>query len=265
MRKYCFILLLFLLSGYANAQFLFSESFVTIPLDTSRKTAGMISGRFNQQTQKYIVTQIGSRFEFARRLNKVHVLTLAGNFQVVRNGNENVLTGGYVFGRFRNRITRKIFPEYMAQYQWFESRGLEQKFAITANMRYRFVRTEKLTLAAAMGFVGEYEKWNYSGVPDEKLPTNTNPKEVFNPRFNSYVSYDQIISDQINVNASVYYMHRLDFELSRKRLGFFTRMNFKFTNHISYAVTIKLMHDYQPIVPVSPTWYIFTNEVVFNF
>ena len=84
-----------LFASFAKGQFLFSESFVTIPLDTTKKTAGMISGSFNQQTQKNIVTQIGSRFEFAHRLKGVHVLTLAGNFQVVRNGNENVLSGGY--------------------------------------------------------------------------------------------------------------------------------------------------------------------------
>lgn len=254
-----------LLVWSAHAQFLFTESFVLIPLDTSKKYAGSIAGSFSQQTQKYVVTQIGSRVELAQRINRLNVLTLAGNFQVVRNGGETILSGGYAFARYRSHIERNLYPEYTAQYQWFEVRGLEQKFATTANMRYRFIRNEKLSLAAAAGISMEYEKWGYSGVKDENLPANTNPREVFNPRFNSYISYDHNISEWMNLDMAIYYQFRTDTQLSRKRLGAHTRMNLRLTEHLTYALTLKIMGDYEPIVPVDVLWYNFTNELVFTF
>ncbi len=249
----------------AKAQFLFSESFVMIPLDTAKKYAGTISGSFSQQTQKYVVTQLGSRVELAQRINKVNVLTLAGNFQMVRNGGENILSGGYAYARFRERINRQLYPEFTAQFQWLEARGLEQKFATTANMRYRFIRNEKLAVAAAAGLVMEYEKWGYSGVRDENLPANTNPKEVFNPRFNSYISYNHKISEMMNLDMAMYYQFRTDSNFSRKRLGAHSRLNLKLTETISYALTLKLMNEYEPVVPIDKVWYHYTNELVLYF
>jgi hypothetical protein len=257
-----FICLLFH-SSYA--QFIFPESFIMMPLDTSKKYAGTISGAFSQQTQEFVVTQLNSRIELAKRIQSVNVFTVAGNFQVVKNGPETVLSGGYVFARYRDRINRKVFPEYMLQYQWLEARGLEQKIASTANMRYRFIRTESLSLAAACGLLLEYEKWNFSAVRENDLPAETNDIEVYNPRFNSYISYDHDLGDRMNIDMAVYYQFRLDEKLSRKRLGMHSRLNIKLTNKLNYAVTIRLMDDMQPIVPVDPLWYNFSNELVLVF
>jgi len=257
--------ILCMLHQSSNAQFIFPESFIMMPLDTSKKYAGTISGAFSQQTQEYVVTQLNSRIELAKRIQTVNIFTIAGNFQIVRNGPETVLSGGYIFGRYRDRTNRKLHPEYMLQYQWLEARGLEQKIASTANMRYRFVRTENLSLAAAFGILMEYEKWNFSAVREKNLPAETNDVEVLNPRFNSYISYDHDLGDRLNIDMAVYYQFRLDDKLSRKRIGLHSRLNIKLTNKLNYAVTIRLMDDRQPIVPVDPLWYNFSNELVLAF
>ena len=257
--------LLCMLHQSSIAQFIFPESFIMMPLDTSKKYAGTIAGAFSQQTQEFVVTQLNSRIELAKRIHTLNVLTVAGNFQIVRNGPETVVSGGYVFARYRDRINRKFFPEYMIQYQWMEARGLEQKIASTANMRYRFLRTESISLAAALGFLMEYEKWNFSAVREKDLPAETNDIEVYNPRFNSYISYDHDLGDRMNIDMAVYYQFRLDEKLSRKRLGLHSRLNIKLTNKLNYAVTIRLMDDRQPIVPVDPLWYNFSNELVLAF
>lgn len=258
-------MLVMLSSASVYAQFLFPESFVMIPLDTNRRYAGIISGSFSSQTQKLIVNQLNTRGELATRLKGNNILTFAQNFQLVRNGTETVLSGGYVFVRFRNNISHHLYPEYTGQYQWLEVRGLLQKVALTSNLRYNMIRTDKLVLGAAAGIVMEYEKWGYDGVPDERLPANTNPKEVYNPRFNSYISYDHAIADRVSLDMAVYYQVRTDRQLSRPRLGSHSRVNFKINSHLVYSVTLRLMEDFEPVVPVDPLWYNFSNEIALTF
>ncbi len=248
-----------------HAQFLFTESFVLIPIDTQKHYAGTISGSFSSQTQKETVNQIAARAELAMRLKGHHVLTVANNLQIITNGNQTILSGGYLFARFRQDISRSLYPEYYAQYQWLESRGLEQKFAITANLRKRIYRDEKLTLATAAGFMFEYEKWNFEGVKTENLPANTNPRETFNPRFNWYFSYEQFINNQIVINSGLYYFLRTSFVESLPRIGFHGRFGYKITKNLRYNLNLRTMYDYEPIVPVSKLWYTFTNELVYNF
>jgi len=248
-----------------SAQFLFTESFILIPVDTQKHYAGNISGSFSSQTQKETVNQIAARAELAIRLKGNNILTVANNLQIITNGNQTILSGGYLFARFRKDISRSFYPEYFAQYQWLESRGLEQKFAITANIRKRIYRDEKLTLATAVGFMFEYEKWNFEGVKAENLPVNTNFRETYNPRFNWYFSYEQSLNEQIIINAGIYYFIKTNFNQPLPRIGLHTRFGYRLTKNLRYNLNLRAMNDYQPIVPVSNLWYSFNNELVYNF
>ncbi|MES2382039.1 MAG: hypothetical protein V4538_13415 [Bacteroidota bacterium] len=246
------------------SQFLFPEGFVLIPLDTNQHYAGSFAGSFSSQTQKEVVNQFSGRAEVAIRLKK-NILTLANNTQIITNGNTTVISGGYLFARFRKDITRSLYPEYFAQYQWLEARGLQSKISGTANMRKRIYRDTTLSLAAGAGFLLEYEKWNYDGVPTERLPLNTNPVEVINPRFNCYFSYDHFINNTITIDAAVYYYLRVLPSFSNPRLGAHTRFGYRINKNLSYNLTLRVMNDYNPVVPVNELWYNFINELVFNF
>lgn len=263
------IILVFTLFSWSNvcAQFIFPESFVMIPIDTARKHVGLISASFNSQTQKNIVTQIGTKLEFAMRVKQENILTMAGNFEFVQNGQQRILSGGYLFSRFRDRISRRLHPEFMAQYQWFEVRGMEHKFALTSNGRFRIMRNKKITLATAAGLLLEFEKWGYTGVRDEAL-VNINdktPVNVWNPRFNMYFSYDHLINDKIELDMALHYFVRLDPEVHRTRYGGHSRVRFNISKHLSYRMMLKMMYEVQPVVPIQPLWYQIFNEIVFVF
>lgn len=238
-----------------------------IPIDTNKKYAGNVSGIFNSQTQRYVVNQYGARSEFAHRIKGVNVITIAGSFDLITNGPQRVLSGGYLFTRFRDRINRKLHPEFMGQYQWFEVRGIEHKVALTTNYRYRFFRNDKLTLATSAGFMMEYEKWGFSGVQPEILAgiTNRSPVEIWNPRFNWYFSYDHQLNERVSLDIATYYNIRLDPNEGRRRLGYHARINLRITDHLTYRTYMRYMHDYQPVVPVTPYWFNFNNELVYTF
>ncbi len=248
-----------------KAQFLFTESFVMIPIDTQRLYIGNIVGGFSSQSQKETVNQIAVRAELALRLKKHRVLTIANNMQVITYGNQKLLSGGYLFARFRNDISRSLYPEYFAQAQWLETRGLEQKFALTANIRKRIFRDKTLTLATAAGLLFDYEKWNFNGVKTENTPNNTNSKYTYNPRFNWYFSYDHQINETININAGLYYFLRTSFSSPCPRIGSHIRFSYIINKNLRLNLNLKSMYEYQPIVPVSNLWYIFNNELAFTF
>jgi hypothetical protein len=255
------------LSIDAWAQFIFPETFIMIPIDTNRKNAGVISGTFSSQTQKEVVNQFGLSSEFAHRFRNNNIFTIAENFSLLLNGDDVVVSGGYVFARFRPNISREIYPEYMLQYQWREARGLEHKVAATCNARYRFYRDEKITLAFAAGGIMEYEKWNFTAVPDKTLETitNTTPVDVYNLRLNGYISYDHEINSRVKLDIGAYLNFRPDPSLFRTRYGMHALCSFKITNNLEYRVNIRTMYEVQPVVPVTNLWYQFFNALVLNF
>lgn len=262
----CFFGGIFLLLPYnSKSQFLFTESFVLIPVDTAKLYAGNISGSFSSQSQKEIVNQLTARAELAIRLKNNNIFTLANNLQIITNGGQTILSGGYLFTRFRKNITRSLYPEYYIQYQWLEARGLEQKWALTANYRKRIYRDENLNLATAAGILLEYEKWNFEGVKTENLPLNTNPISVFNPRFNWYFSYEQKIGEQFFINSGLYYFVKPNFNNAMPRIGAHARFGYKITKNLRYNLNLRTMYEYQPVVPVNNWWYNFNNELVYVF
>jgi hypothetical protein len=264
--RFFFVLNLFLGFNYQiKAQFLFTESFLLIPLDTNKHYVGRVAGSFSSQTQKEVVNQFAARAELVTRLKNNNILTFANNFQVLTNGGQTVLSGGYLFARFRKNIIRSLYPEYYAQFQWLESRGLESKFALTANLRQRIYRDDIMTLATAAGVLLEYEKWNFDGVKTQDLPINTNPITTYSPRFNWYLSYENRITENIHINTAIYYFLRLSFAESLPRLGMHCRLDFKINSHLTYNLNLKTMYEYQPIVPVNNLWYNINNELVYTF
>ncbi len=268
MCKWLLLLILFCYwSARVSAQFIFPESFVMIPIDTNRKNAGVISGSFSSQTQKVVVNQFALSSEFAHRFINNNIFTIAENFSLLLNGDETIVSGGYVFARFRPKINRQVYPEYMLQYQWREARGLEHKVAATCNARYRFYRDEKITLAFAAGGIMEYEKWNFTAVPDKTLETitNTTPVDVYNLRLNGYISYDHEINSRVKLDIGAYLNFRPDPTLFRTRYGMHALCSFRITKNLEYRVNLRTMYEVQPVVPVTNLWYQFFNALVLNF
>jgi hypothetical protein len=253
--------------GQTYAQFLFPESYIILPIDTNKRNAGVIGGSFKSHTQKRVITEYQANSEFAHRFTHNNILTVVSNIGLIRNGEQTILSGGYVFTRYRHHISRNFYPEYMVQYQWMEVRGLEHKVAVTYNWRYRFIRTENTRLAIAGGLMGEYEDWSYRGVPEERLvlEPNTDNINVFNPRFNGYLSYDQQISERATLDMALYYNVRMFSPLLRTRYGAHAAVRVKISKHLQFRSLLRIMNDLQPVVPVTNWWHQFNNELVLSF
>ncbi|MBL7995797.1 hypothetical protein JNM05_10545 [bacterium] len=131
------------------AQILYPESF-TVILDTTKTIKGSITPELQIQTQKKLLVEISNLADLAMRFGE-NSITLANKIEFTKFGREKLLSGGYVYGKFRNDLDARLVLEYYSQVHWAEARGLERKYAAGAGARIRIVRTNKTGIFAGTG------------------------------------------------------------------------------------------------------------------
>lgn len=256
--------LLMCLPGITRAQIIYSESFVLTPPDSTQPYRGSVSGSFMSQKQKDIFFQLNQRADFAMRIKHASII-LANNFDIIRNGNQTVLSGGFAYAKLRRFVERNIMPEYFAQYQWFDIRGLDQRMVLGSNLRFKILHTKTDAFYVATGAMLEYEKWNYNAVPEHRLPVSRTPQEVLAPKWNIYASFDHDLTKNILLDAGFYYQTRMLPAFEYTRIANHLRIGWKVNKHIMLSGVIRVIYEYKPIVPVDPWWYRVSNELTYRF
>jgi hypothetical protein len=257
-------LLCLIASWQTNAQIIYSESFVLTPPDSAQPYRGSVSGSFMSQKQKDVFFQLNQRADFAMRIKHASLI-VANNFDIIRNGDETVLSGGFAYAKLRRFVERKAMPEYFAQYQWFDIRGLDQRMVLGANMRFRLLHSRTDAFYVAAGAMLEYEKWNYTAVPDHRLPASRTPEEVLAPKWNVYASFDHDITKNILLDVGLYYQTRILPAFEYTRIANHLRVGWKVNRHIMLSGVIRVIYEYKPIVPVDTWWYRVSNELTYRF
>ncbi len=135
---------------------------------------------------------------------------MANKIEFNRFGSDVFLSGGYLFMKYKNNLDRHLVLEYYGQVHWAEARGMERKYAGGVNARLKIIKKPKTGLFAGIGPFYEFERWNYNGVPDEKLPINVAPIDTLNVKIGSYISFKHWIFEKIYLDLSVYHQSRFD-------------------------------------------------------
>lgn len=165
-----------------NAQILYTESFNVI-LDTSKTVKGSFMPSFRYRNVKKEFIEISNTADISFRHNN-HALTLANKLEYTLYGNENLMSGGYVYVEYLNIQDRLWAIEPYIQIHWQETRGLEQKYAGGTNLRLRVIAQPGTGIFAGLGALYQYERWNYSGVPESiPLPPTTPDTNPSTSRF----------------------------------------------------------------------------------
>ena len=109
------IIVLFALSLplMANAQLLFPESFVVI-FDTTRHFKGSVSPSLEIKTQRQLYLEVTNRADMAFRF-KNHGITVANKFELTRDGSETILSGGFIYGKFKTFYDNPFVLEHYAR------------------------------------------------------------------------------------------------------------------------------------------------------
>lgn len=263
MRRTAVLLLISCLSFVATGQILHTEAFSVI-LDTNKIVKGSIIPDFKWQNQKENLLEFENLTNISFRI-KNNALTIANKIEASRFGTENILSGGYLYLEYRRIFDKRFAIEPFMQTHWSEARGLESKYAVGVNMRFRIFVSESIGFFMGSGPFYEYEKWNYNGVPDEKLPTDRTAIITSYTKSGSYVSIKWFTSQDFDFDFSIYHQSRYRDFFKSPRLGSNTSVTYNITEHIGLIVAYQNIYDPMPQVPIDMLFnkILMTIEVAF--
>ncbi|TXC76135.1 DUF481 domain-containing protein [Luteibaculum oceani] len=231
-----------------HAQILHTESFNVI-LDTAERVKGNFTPNFNFKNLKKDLFEFENTSDISVKIGK-DAFTIANRVNLSKFGEETIQSGGFIYAEYRRSTSKRWLIEPYLQYHWAEIRGLDRKFAVGSNVRYRFYQTNKLGIFGGIGPFYEFERWNYEGVLEENRPMIIDPIENQNFRLGAYVSYKQELFSTIFIDFSFYYQNHIDSWFSDPRIGTSTRLSYQLTEYVDLALLYQSIYDPNPVVPI---------------
>jgi hypothetical protein len=261
MRKiYLFFFLICL--GSVDAQILNADGFGR-PVDSTHFISGTVDFGMTLNKQSNLILSFDGRADVSYwHLNNVLIST--NNYQLFRTGSLNLVNGGFSHLRFRMRQNKILQPEFFAQYQLDNIRGMKERLLAGSNLRIRIKEGVNTSLFFGIGAMYEYEKWDYSGIRPDATPRTDTVRNQF-IKMNTYLSYRQKINDFANFNVIFYFQTRPDSYFKVPRISSDARLSFKINKFISYAVSYNIFFDAAPPVPIFKWYYSVVNRLIFTF
>lgn len=241
-----------------TSQVLHTENF-NVVIDTTKTLKGNFTPSFRYRNLKEDFFEIANTADVSVRLKK-HAFTVANRIEYSVLGNERVLSGGFLYVEYVNLLNKKIAYEPFFQMHWNEVRGLDSKYAGGINLRWRALVKNNTGLYFGIGGLYEYERWNYSGVPQDILPVDQTPIEVNRFRGNTYLSLKQSFGDLIDLDISGYYQPNLTNFFENYRLAGSFELTYNVTRHIGLRLLYQNIYDSDPLVPIDKLY----NDVNFG-
>lgn len=257
-----FLYLFFLMPIMAEAQMIFTESLAT-PIDTTRVIQGIIAPEFNFKTEREDFFLLKNNANITFLLKKKHALTFFNQVEMICSGENTSVNNGFLHGEYRYMIHRamEIYP--FAESVWTPSRGLELKLAAGLQSRFHLVHTEHFIWLMGLGFFGEYEQWNYNGVP---LPhTFEGNKYQRSVKSQLHTGFKFQLTEKWLFIASAYMHNRLDSNIVNPRWALALDLRHKVTEHFGVWFSYQYLYHTKPIVPIRKGYTVFTGGVFVSF
>jgi len=248
--KLIYLILGVILINTSYGQVLHSENFNVI-LDTTKVIKGSFVPSFRYRNVKQKFFEVENTADISFRVKR-HAFTIANKLEYSRFGDEDILSGGFVYLEHRKPTEQeKLVIESYGLILWQEIRGLRIKYSMGANVRYRIIYTPQQGLFAGIGPSYEFERWTYSGTADTTLiPSDPKPIEVIKLRANTYLSYKRKLSDQFTLDVSGYFQPSLGRPFMNYRLASSSEITYFITKNIGLSLLYQNTYDPRPVVPI---------------
>lgn len=247
-----------------RAQVLYTESFAVI-LDSTRRVKGAIQPDVSWRNLRDNLLEIENRVNITFRRER-HAWTFANQVEYTRLGREDVLSGGYLFGEFRDLNDNRYVTEVYAELHWQSPRGLRRKVAGGYNARLRLRKEPTSAAFLGLGLFYEYEEWTYRGVPDgrrpEIVPALTITRRV---KANAYASLKQGLTEDIFLDVSGYVQAPLNGDLTRPRLALSAQVRYQIRTYLAFQLGYRNLYDQAPVVPVDKLFNRFDFGISLQF
>lgn len=246
----------------ANAQILHADGFGR-PVDSTHHFKGALDAGMSINKQSNVIVSFDAKGDLSYwHLNNVLISTNA--YSLFRTGSKNLINGGFSHIRYRMHIHKKLQPEFFAQYQLDNIRGMKERLLGGSNLRYKIIENQNAAVFASLGAMYEFEKWDYSGIRPDAMPKPDTIRNHF-IKLNSYVSYRQKFNENVNMNLIFYFQSRPDRYFIVPRVSAESHFNFKISKHLALVLHANLYYDAAPPVPIYKLYYTFVNRFVLTF
>ncbi|GGD48904.1 hypothetical protein GCM10011361_14580 [Muriicola marianensis] len=238
----------------SQSQVLHTENFNVI-LDSTKRVKGSFIPSFRYRNVKQKFFEIENTADISFKVNR-QAFTLANKLEYSRFGDEDILSGGFVYFENRNPLHQNVLLESYALILWQEIRGLRIKYSVGVNARVPLVVNSREGLFAGLGPSYEFERWTYSGTSDPSLiPPDPKPIEVEKIRANLYMNFKSKLSDEFTLDISGYYQPALGNFFSNYRLASSSEITYNFTRNIGLSLLYQNIYDPKPVVPISTLFH----------
>jgi hypothetical protein len=247
----------------AHSQVLHTENF-NVVLDTSKVFKGNFSPSFRYRNLKEDFIEIENIADISIRI-KNHGFTIANKIAYSFIGNQNLISGGFIYLEYINLQSKKMAIEPFYQMHWQEIRGLDRKYAGGINLRWRVIANAQAGLFIGFGSLYEFERWNYSGVTEDLLPQTIVPIEVKRFRGNSYISFKKKLGDLFDLDVSAYYQPTYSNPFTNYRLAGSFELTYNITKYLGLRFLYQNIYDSAPLVPIDQLYHDVNLGITISF
>lgn len=265
MKYYC--ILLYILSHifhFGNCQVLHTENFNVI-LDTAKTIKGSFTPSFRYRNLKESYFEIANTADISLRFSR-HAITAANRLEYARFGNDNLMSGGFVYLEYRLIHDKKLAFEPYFQMHWQEIRGLDRKYAGGIYLRWRIMVKPGIGIYAGVGGLFEYERWNYTGVSDSlRIPDQPIPVEVNRFRGACYFSFKKMFNQIFNLDVSLYYQPTVSSPWVNYRMAGSFELTYNISEFLGLTILYQNIYDPNPMVPIDKMFNDVNLGLTFSF
>ena len=246
-----------------NAQILNADRY-EVTVDTLKPFKALLDIGFSLNKQTNLLFSLDNKIDLSYAKGQ-NLWVFVGQFKLFRSGSRDLLNGGFAHARSRFFKRHWVHPEFLAQYQLDGIRGMEWRILAGSNARFVIKEYEEGRFHLGLGALYEIERWNYSGVPAERLPAETDPIVNHFVKINSYLSLTQTFYKILVLQITTYLQFRPDSFIRYPRLSVDGRLGIALGKHVQFTIQYNFFYDSLPVVPIEQLYFSVVNKVTFTF
>ena len=260
---YLLISFLLLYSTTAKTQILNADRY-TMSVDSLHPFKALIDIGFSINKQNSLIFSLNNRLDLSYNKGQ-NLWVLVGQFKLFRSGSKNLLNGGFAHARSRFFKKHWVHPECFVQYQLDGIRGMELRLLVGSNARFILKEYKDGRFHLGAGAMYELERWNFSGVPSNRLPISTPLITNHFIKINSYLSLTQTFQKILLLQITAYAQFRPDSFINYPRFSADGRLGIAFNKHVQFTIQYNLFYDSLPVVPIDRLYFSIINKLTFSF
>jgi hypothetical protein len=216
---------------------------------------------FSNEKQKKALLDFTNKTELYYFTKRDYLVGLLAQVDVALNGKTINENNGFFQLRFRDNDTRKISPDFFTQYQWNGIQGMEYRFLLGANARFKFFEKKKSDLFAGIGIFQESERWNptltaYAFSVDSLSVINRNML-----RLNTTAKFALLFGKNTELTGTTFVQFPLNSNFNSPRWFLDMNLNFNFSKHLSFSIHYDHNLDAFRPLPIDTYFYATTMGI----